>query len=282
MNKLLPAILLAFSSIVLTAQPCLPGELILTTQQQIDDFPANYPGCTAVSGNIRIQDNFTDPITNLDSLQQLISIGGDLLINNNWYLVSLAGLRNLQTVGGNLDFFQNIALGSFAGLNKLTSVGGRLYFSMMNGFSDFKGFDHLTSVGFIFLLDFCDGFTDFTGLESLSTINGRFHINYCNGLKNFHGLENLTTLDGNVALTGNEQLQSLEGLENLDPATVEGWTPAEPDFELTDNPKLTTCAIEPVCAKFTMAGGLLDISGNGPLARIKARYSPYARANHAC
>lgn len=264
MNRLFLSFLLTFFSFLMIAQPCLPGDLTLTTQQQIDDFSMNYPGCTVILGNIKIQDDFTDPITNLVGLQQLTAIEGDFLINNNWYLTSLAGLQNLQTVGGNLDFFQNIALENFQGMNNLTSVGGRLYLSMMNEFSNFEGFDKLASIGFIFLINFCDGFTDFNGLESLTTINGRFHVNYCDGLKNFHGLENLTTLGGNVALKGNETLISLEGLENLNPATVEAWSGGEADFELIDNPKLTTCAIEPVCAKFTMSGGSLDFSGNGP------------------
>jgi hypothetical protein len=47
---LLPAIAMLFLN-VLHAQSCLPEGITYTTQEQVDNFPANYPGCKVIEGN---------------------------------------------------------------------------------------------------------------------------------------------------------------------------------------------------------------------------------------
>jgi len=72
---------------------CLPDGVTFTTQAEIDNFQTNYPGCTEIEGNVTING---DDITNLNGLENLTSIGGDLEIYYNETLVSLAGLENIQ------------------------------------------------------------------------------------------------------------------------------------------------------------------------------------------
>ncbi len=90
----------------LAAQPCLPEGITFTTQAQIDNFQTNYPNCTEIEGNVGIAG---DDITNLNGLNVLTSIGGDMEIGymvmwwsckGNPFLISLAGLGNLTTIGG--------------------------------------------------------------------------------------------------------------------------------------------------------------------------------------
>jgi len=47
---------------------CPPGSVVISTQQEIDDFPSNYPDCTVINGDLSISEGFTDPITNLNSM----------------------------------------------------------------------------------------------------------------------------------------------------------------------------------------------------------------------
>src|SRR5690606_5725923 len=130
-----------------TLSQCPPGDVILTSQTEVDAFATNYPNCTEVSGNLTIQGaNITDltplsnltsvgeylfiysnsNLTNLDGLSNLTSVGGYLLIGSNSNLTNLDGLSNLTSVGGYLDIYNNLSLTNLDGLNNLTSVGGYL------------------------------------------------------------------------------------------------------------------------------------------------------------
>ena len=267
---LLASLVLCCTIHLTTAQTCLPDGLFISSQQQINNFANDYPGCSTVLGDLTIQGG---TISSLMGLQQITAIEGDLNIKHNFNLQSLAGLHNLETVGGDLDMAQNIKLGNFDGLNSLTSIGGFFDIDMMDGLVNFAGLENLNYVESGFFITFCDGLVDFTGLDNLTTVDGRLWVRYCDGLQTCTGLESLTTLGGNLKFEGNDALKTLDGLQNLDPTTVEAWSGGEKDIELIDNPKLTGCAIEPVCAKFSMSGGSLEVEGNGHTCKYVSHIS---------
>lgn len=62
-------------SLSLYSQPCLFEGITFSTQEQIDNFQTNYPGCTEIGGGVLIQGN---DITNLDGLDVITSISGYL------------------------------------------------------------------------------------------------------------------------------------------------------------------------------------------------------------
>ena len=75
-NLLLLFVATLFISITAISQsPCLPEGIIFTTQEQIDSFQINYPGCLEIEGNVLIEGN---DISNLDALYILSGIGGYL------------------------------------------------------------------------------------------------------------------------------------------------------------------------------------------------------------
>ena len=68
--KKLTLIILTFSFLLFTfylnaQSPCLPEGITFTTQEQIDSFQINYPGCTEIEGDVQICGN---DITNLNGL----------------------------------------------------------------------------------------------------------------------------------------------------------------------------------------------------------------------
>jgi hypothetical protein len=65
----------AISHSLAFSQPCLPEGINFTTQEQIDNFQSNYPGCTDIMGTVLIEGN---NITNLDGLNGITVIGGYL------------------------------------------------------------------------------------------------------------------------------------------------------------------------------------------------------------
>ena len=83
-----------------------PTILVLSSQAEIDDFAANYPGYQSIENGIAIIDSLhlgdAVDITNLDGLIQIRSIGGDLEIRNNPLLSNLRGLDSMTSIGSNL------------------------------------------------------------------------------------------------------------------------------------------------------------------------------------
>ncbi len=96
---LFAALLIVIHSCVFS-QGCLPEGIIFTTQEEIDNFQANYPGCTEIEGDVKI--NFGLDITNLSGLSPIYSIGDSLCIFLNPFLSSLSGLESLTSIGGSL------------------------------------------------------------------------------------------------------------------------------------------------------------------------------------
>lgn len=240
-------------------QSCIPWLIIFDTQEAIDNFPANYPGCTEIEGDVWIigesinnvdslsvltaiggylEFDDADPSLNLSGLIHLTAIGGDLNFYNN-PISSLSGLDNLVTVGRDLNFYQCFELTSLSGLGSLTSVGRDVTIWWCN-MNDLSGLEQLTSVGGDLNIYQSD-ITSFSGLGNLSTIGGDFKIKSNLHLVNLSGLLSLTTIKGdliiqpyNSSYQGNQSLVNLSGLEHL--VSVDGH------IEIKENPLLTNLA----------------------------------------
>lgn len=79
--------------------PCLPyGNYFLYSQEDVDNFPINYPGCTILNGSVKIR--FANDLYNLNSI---VGINGGLSVNFSNSLTSLEGLHNLEYVSGVLE-----------------------------------------------------------------------------------------------------------------------------------------------------------------------------------
>lgn len=140
---------------------CPTASITFITQSQIDSFSINYPGCAAMPYSISIQESVSGNITNLNGLNQLTSIGGDLNINYNILLASLGGLNAINLIGGNLDIKHNFSLINLTGLNALTSIGGNSYINDNILMTSLTGLNMLTSVGgtLILILTLVDKFS---------------------------------------------------------------------------------------------------------------------------
>jgi len=98
--------------------PCLPEGIIISTQEQIDNFQVNYPGCIEIEGDVTING---DDISDLNGLDVLTAIGGSLTIESNNLLTSLAGLNSLTSIGGNLEIIANTVLSDITGLENIVA-----------------------------------------------------------------------------------------------------------------------------------------------------------------
>ncbi len=265
---------------------CLPEGIVFTTQEEIDNFTANYPSCTETAGSVKISG---DDITNLDGLSVLISIGGNLKIEFNDTLTSLTGLDNLVYIGGTLSINGNNSLTSLSGLNNLTAIGRDLWIESNNnlinligleGLTDvgddlavisnpelvnLTGFDFVTSIAGNLLIEYNDSLTSLASLSNISYLGGSIGINSCGALTNLSGLEGLTSIAGNLSIYGNDFLTSLSGLENLSYIGGSLGVGTNLVWSGVGNPSLTN--IESL-SNLTSIGGGIDIISNENLLSL--------------
>lgn len=218
---------------------CPQGDLIFTTQQEIDDFAMNFSACTEITGNLYIGSTteILSAINDLSPLSQLTSIQGKLTIIKNAALTSLDGLENVSTINGNIYIGSNPTLSSLAEWDNLASIGGN-FVIRNNGLSDLSDFNNLTSIG--------------------SYIN----IGPDTTLISLAGLENVTSINSYIHVHDNIALNSLNGLDNIDYTTIT-------DLRILDNPQLNICDVPSIC-NYLENGGTATVSNNDPGCNTQA------------
>ena len=260
-----------------TTIPCLEDQTIyFHSQFDVDHFPVVFPGCTEIMTSIFVKG---DDIENLDSLNVITSIDGNLSFSDNTDLTSLIGLENLTSIGGALKIYRNNNLVTLSGLDNLSTVGGDFYLGRYVGnliLASLTGLENLTSIGGDFVIENNDTLLSMTGLENLSTVGGNFTIEYNDALASLTGLENLTSIGVSFMINNNDSLTSLTDLENLTSigrdlfifgssaltslSGLENLTTIGRDLILSANNKLTTLTgLEDL---ITIGGGLFVEDNN--------------------
>lgn len=168
--KFLSLMIISFSiTTQVFAQTCLPNGITFTSQWQIDNFSANYPGCSIVLGDLIIDYIEDIDVTNVDSLIHLTEIQGDLSITIQYgspFLSNLEGLSNINSVGGDLKIGGSYSLYSLGGLENVSTIGGQLFIDGNPYLSNLIGLNNLYSVGSITIYNNND-LTSLTGIDSV-------------------------------------------------------------------------------------------------------------------
>ncbi len=271
-------ILALFISSNLQSQTC-PVNLTFATQAEIDAFPVTYPGCTTISGNVTIDDNVANNITNLNGLSGVTAIGGDLKIEGNNGLTSLAGLGSLTSVGKELRIGYNNALTSLTGLDALTSVQNTLLLAGSPGLTNLNGLGALTHIGGTLYFNNCHNLQSLTGIGGVTSVE-QLIIAQCSGLPNLIGLEGIKTVSVSLSIDGNNGLTSLQGLSGLTNVSSllvrnngsltslsglggpSGQTTIGYFVGIIDNGSLTTCAVASLCDRLVTPTAYDEIRGN--------------------
>lgn len=226
--------LLLLLACTLISQECPESPSItLSTQEAVDSFLIKYPDCRDIAGDLIIEGDDRDPITNLRGLNRLRSVSGSLIIRST-PLNDLSGLENLESVGDGLSLFNNDVLTSIEGLQNLRLVHSITLYSnpglkKLHGFSAqldcrniaISGSDQLESLDGLQLSDTLETFyvsdnLNITrlGLDASTIVTDEI------GLRNLPRLKSIASLrtDGSLrwaSFTFLDSLQSLHGLESL-------------------------------------------------------------------
>lgn len=223
------------------SQTCLPNGITFSTQQEIDNFVTDYPGCSEIEGNVTIKEStpgaitnllglsvitringflrITDnsDLTNLDGLENLISIASFMALGNNSELTNIIGLQNLTTVGwGSLTIYNNPSLTSLNGLNKIEEIANDLKINQNRNLTNLIGLENVSTIGRDLEFKENESLHNLNGLSSLTSIGRNLRINDNNSLHNLDGLNNLTTIGGGASFDSNLSLNSFYGLNNLE------------------------------------------------------------------
>jgi hypothetical protein len=256
MKKILfTVIAAAISYCIAIAQPCLPEGITFTTQEQIDNFQTNYPGCTEIEGDVTIFDDLTGSLYNLSGLNVLTSIGGYLSIHDNIALSGLSGLDNLTFIGDNLLIGYNDALTNLSGLENLISIGGGFWIRENDLLSSLNGLVNLTSIEDYLDIQGNNVLNSLNGLENLTSIGDYLGIRNNDALTNMSGIENVSSIGSYLEIYNNNILISLSGLENINAESIGS-------LHVFENYLLSQCEAQSICDYLTTPNGTIEIHDN--------------------
>lgn len=234
----LTSLLLFFGFILsIHSQPCSEVNIVLTTQEAVDAFRANYPGCTTIQGSLTIGSQSSEgEIINLDSLSHLTSVEVDLIIQYT-SLSNLDGLDALTHVGRFFRVIDNPVLVNLSGLDSFSSLY-TLSIEENSNLLSLEGLENIDSVNAIHLtyndnietiehlrsLEYAKSLR-FFGCPQLSfsvtepiplvEVGGYLSVLNCYSSSDLTIFGNLTRIGRGIELRNNS-LSSLNGLEQLD------------------------------------------------------------------
>ncbi|MFH1119406.1 MAG: T9SS type A sorting domain-containing protein [Bacteroidota bacterium] len=236
------------------SQGCLPGGITFTTQEQIDNFQTDYPGCTVIEGDVSIGGTGTD-ICNLSGLSVVTGIEGDLGIFSTTGLEHLTGLDQLASVGGSVTITGNLLLRDLTGLENINEIPSSLQIHTCPLLISLAGLDNLQRIGNNLSIDENNLLTDVSALSGLDSVAR--YMNFVNNasLENLDGLDSLSFLGKGLNIENNLSIQNINGIENLSLDSVLA-------IRITNNPNLSVCNIQSVCELLSDPKGTVTIFKN--------------------
>ena len=218
-------ILLCISSI---SYAQVENNIILTSQEDINNFKNTYPGLEVIDGILEITDASND-IVSLDSLIGIKKITQDLIIKTE-VLLTLSGLDSLVFIGRNLILDEG-DINDISALYKLDTIGG-----------NFKTY-YLSLT--------------YDGLLNLKYIGEALFI--CgNGASSFSGFESLNHV-GAICLWNNPSLTNISFMDGVGICSKSDNT----YVQILLNPSLTECAYSSFCNTIRQKKIALLIRSNG-------------------
>jgi len=223
-----------FSSQFLFAQ-CPSGDILLETQEQVDQFVADYPNCTQVSGNLTVKGK---EITDLFFIKDIAQVDGNL--NIEFTGISSVPLDNLKSVSGDLKIYGNDYLTALD-VPEISAIGKNLVIYGNRDLITISGFYEISSINHLAISDnwYLTSMPEFNKLESLTETMQIIENTYLQEIRGFeslvcatgimiHGNDNLKIIDGfhsvvnilgsfgGLSITVNTSIENIKGFENLE------------------------------------------------------------------
>jgi hypothetical protein len=196
------------------AADCSPGNIILSSQSDVDNFQSEHGPCDRVVSDLKVVGK---DISNLGGLSSLSTVNGSLIIEGNETLTSLHGLSALTVVGidpgYNLEITGNPVLTDLDGLTVLAHVGGGLIIHINDSLKDISGLSSLSSA-FLVHIAANPSLVNIKGLSSLSSVVNLGVVNNAS-LMDLGDFSALNKIDGWLEIYANPKLSNVDGLSML-------------------------------------------------------------------
>ena len=193
-----------------TGTPCAvsrtcPG----TTVTNASDL-APLQGCTTMSGTLIVH---SPSLTTLQELSCVTRIEGSLQVEGNGQLTNLDGLSSLTSVGGSLvigeDYFKgapNPMLADLDGLSNLQDISSTFVVSQNPALTNLDGLSNVTSIGSYWHISYNDSLVDLDGLSNVPRVGGGMNISYNPSLLDIDGLSSVASVSGGLLIGYNDRL----------------------------------------------------------------------------
>lgn len=228
----------------------------------------NLSEYTIVSGCLHIE---CATLAELDDLEGLTAIGGDLNILGNKGLTNLEGLKNLTSIGERLYLFDNDFLLNLDALSNLTSIGTRLYLMENDSLTNIDGLNNVAFIGGGIDIYYNDSLVQVDGLNSVTSIawNVTFYQN--ESLVSIGGLNNVASIGWELSISENSSLTSISGFQNLNSIDRFMVVRSNPlltslglkslnfvgyDFKITSNAELSDCLVDDLRTQIEAGDGI--------------------------
>ena len=185
---------------------CPTTNIEMFSQEEIDNFSTNYPNCTTLTHELKIDGEF-NTINNLNGLSEIINAQDIFIIETE--ITSLNGLHNIESISS-LALWFNMGIQNLNGLSSLVGLGS-LEVWINNSITSLEGLDSIQSINNVNLFS-NTSLSDISQLNFLTSI-GNLSISG-NGLTNLNGLQNINDIEGDLIIS-NEQLHDFEELIDL-------------------------------------------------------------------
>ena len=249
---------------------CPESSVSLNSQDEVDDFVAQYPNCTEIFGDFEINGL---SITDISGLENIINVDGELSIVST-SLVDLAGLNNIESFNS-LTISNNALLTSIEDLGSEGIIANQINITNNPVLESLEGLSNVSNdyFGFIFLNDL----PLVTSLEPLSNFTGTasFYINNL-AIADLTGLEQITNstyiiLQNLPSLTSLEGLNQLSNFINLSNARIgDGLINEINDFStglIIDNTSISN--LSPLSSLLSLANNNLSFYDNPNLTNLE-------------
>lgn len=174
---------------------------------------AALEGYTRIKGSLVFGSSLylddSNPITDFSGLESLVKIDGDLGIRSR-HLQNMDGLNNLATIGGNLLIEHSSELVNIKGLNNLTNVGGDVEILSNSSLSAIDGFAKLKTIEGALRLTENEFLETVNGMKNLATIGENLSVGRSTNLKKIDGLTKLYSIGGSLYLSDNDELMEVD------------------------------------------------------------------------
>lgn len=225
---------------------CPTGNVMLNSQADVDNFVLQFPNCTVINGNLKLEGNIFDitALINITQITGFLEIVGCQLEN-------LDGLNALVNVGDRTRIFGNPNLERVDGLERLESTT-ELSFTLNTNLTEIS-LPALQNIPLGIFIDENDSLNSIQGLSNLSNGNiGPISITENPVLENLNGLENVQNVT-NMFIWANPNLNDISAIANIPYLNVGVLT-------IANNTSLSVCTNMLVC---DMIGNNRNISITG-------------------